>query len=363
MPIETKEAATSQQAPAKADTSDANKSGNVNLGQATNALLKREAALTAKIKAPAESVAAADKTAPENPASTSATDATDKTAPEPKTNDAKADAKADADKSDDALSKISPEIQAAIDKRIGKALEKARLAEEKAAALERQLATKALPDPVVQVTPDNPLANVNDVESLKKELKSAKETKLWAQQQLNRKDIGNGLKVGDTTYTEDQFRDALNNIERRIEIEIPERAEFLQKRAQFNELAAKNFDWLADPTSGHFALYRRFLASNPVIAAMPNASYLAAAAVEGQGQVALREAIAEGNRGTKPAKSFPQAPASQLAGGVAVSSGSREAGNGRAQKALADEMGKLKKSGHVTVRDAAAFFRQKETTR
>lgn len=365
MPTETTEAAPSQQAPAKAETSDAKQSGNVKMGQAAKSLLKREAALTTKIQTPAESTTKAATAATETPATTSAADGSDKPATESKQAETKVETApaAKTEESDDALSKISPEAQAAIDKRIGKALEKARLAEERAEALQRRLDTQALPPPVVQPTPDNPLANVNDVEALKKELKSAKETKLWAQQQLNRKDLAQGVKVGDMTYTEDQFRDALNNIERRIEIEIPERAEFLTKRQQFNNLAAETFDWLRNPDSEEFKLHQKLLSLDADLARKPNATYLAAAAVEGQTQVNLRRALAADRQGTRPVRQGQQAPAAQLASGAAIAATTREVGSGRAQAALQAEMGKLKKSGHVTMKDAASYFRQKETTR
>lgn len=351
------ETAASQAAPAKAEQSDGKKSsGNVRIGQATGELLKRTA--SAVQKAHAAQVAEAPKKEPDKTEQTAASSGTEEkpAAPESKTNETKAEAKAEpAKETDEALSKISPNAE----KRINELIARAKTAEERVEALQRRLDQAPIPQPVVAVTADNPLANVNDIEALKKELVSAKETKLWAQQQLNRKDLANGVRVGDHTYTEDQFRDALNNIERRIEIEIPSRAEFLAKRANADRLASESFEFLGDPSDDRNRLMQQVLAANPAMAVLPNARYLAAAAVEGQTQVNLRRALAADRQGTKPLKEGQRAPASQLASGAAVSSGTREVGNGRAQAALSAEMGKLKKSGHVTTRDVASFFRQK----
>ena len=270
--------------------------------------------------------------------------------------EAKTEAKAEtAEAKDDALSKISPNAE----KRINELIARAKTAEEKADALQRRLDQTPVVQPVVAPTPDNPLANVNDIDSLKKELVSAKETKLWAQQQLNRRDLANGVRVGDQTYTEDQFRDALNNIERRIEIDIPARAEFLTKRANADRLASENFEFLADASDERNRLMAQVLAANPSMASLPNARYLAAAAVEGQTQVNLRKALAADRQGTRPVKQGQQAPASQLAAGGAVGAATREIGGSRAKAALEAEMGRLKKSGHVSTRDVASYFRQK----
>jgi hypothetical protein len=341
-------------APAKAESGDGKKSGNLKGGQAANAILKRDSATAQKAQAVKVAEAAKPDTTDTTPAPSEAEGKAH--ASEVKTSEAKTEAKAEPAKAEDeALSKISPNAE----KRINELIARAKTAEEKAEALQRRLDQAPIPQPVVAPTPDNPLANVNDIDSLKKELTSAKETKLWAQQQLNRRDIANGVKVGEQTYTEDQFRDALNNIERRIEIDIPARAEFLAKRANADRLASENFEFLGDPADERNRLMAQVLASNPQMASLPNARYLAAAAVEGQTQVNLRKAIAADRHGTKPVKAGQQAPASQLAAGAAVAGVPREAGGGRAQAALAAEMGRLKKSGHVSTRDVASYFRQK----
>ena len=269
---------------------------------------------------------------------------------------------------EDALSKsLDPKTQAHIDKRIAESLEKARLAEARALAAEQRLAQQTIAAPVtIAPTPDNPLANVNDLASLNQQLSTAKETKRWAQAQLDRDDIDQGVRVGDATYSKAQLKAAVRSMDRLIEDEVPKRADFLQKRVTFEKLARDTFEFLNDPSSDQFKTFQRLITTDTDLAQKPNGVYLAAAAVEGQNQANLRAAIAAANQGTKPVKEVrPTAPASQVASGGSVGSATREAGGAgsRALAALESEMNKMKRSGHVTLRDAAKWFRQKEINR
>jgi hypothetical protein len=205
MPNES-EAPTSQEPAAQAGSSDAKKSGNVSVGQATHALLKREAA-KATGDTPTESIAKEAQKAPENAQTSVQPEETQKTPPEQKT-EPEDKAKAEPKDSDDDLSKIPPEVQAAIDKRIGKALEKQRLAEQKAAEaeaklLQQQAAAKEVP------TPDNPLANIVSIDDLKEQRKVALETKKWAQDVLDSDAAESGVDVNGKKYTKADLKRAI----------------------------------------------------------------------------------------------------------------------------------------------------------
>lgn len=363
MPTETIDKPASQAVTAQAEKGDAKKSSNVKGPSVAQALLQREAALVAKKAPPAESVAEAAKVVEK--AETSATGEAKQAAPETET---KVEAKAPAEESDEALSKssIPPELQEAIDKRIGKERAKRGELERKLAELEAKLA--AVPTQVekpapVTPTAENPLANVNDIPELEKQLKTAKETKLWALEQLDREDIDQGIKVGDQTYTKAQLKAAVRNVEKLIEVHIPDRAKFLNQRANSEKLALDTFDWLKDPSTEQYKAFRKVI-SDPSLGfgALPNGIYAAAAAVEGQAQVQLRRAIAEQNKGTKAVeKKEPKAPASQLAGNGA-SAPAREAGNSRALAALASEMEQMKKGHGVKVSDVTKFLARRDQT-
>lgn len=362
MPTETIEQPTSQAATAQAAKSDAKKSSNVKGPSVAHALLQREAALVAKQAPPSESVAEVAKATEQ--AKTSETGEAKSATPETETKEA---AKAAPEESDEALShSISPELQEAIDKRIGKERAKRGELERKLAELEAKLA--AVPTQVekpapVTPTADNPLANVNDIPELEKQLKVAKETKLWALEQLDREDIDQGVKVGDQTYTKAQLKAAVRNVEKLIEVHIPDRAKFLTQRSNSERLAVETFEWLKDPSSNEYKAFQKVISDpNLGFATSPNGIYAAAAAVEGQSQVQLRKAIAENNKGTKAVKKEEQkAPASQLAG-TGATAPAREAGNSRALAQLAAEMEQMKKGHGVKVSDVTKFLARRDQT-
>lgn len=360
MPNETIEAPTSQAAPAKAESGDAKKSDNVKGHSVAQALLQREAATAAKKAPPAESVADVAKAA-EKIAETPASEET-------KTVTSKTDSQAKAEpESDEALSNsISPEIQEKIDKRIGKEVAKRTALERELAELKGKIA--ATPAPVVQpapvaVTPDNPLANINSIPELEKQLQTAKETKLWAQEQLDREDIDQGVKVGDVVYSKAQLKQVVRNVERQIEMFIPDRARFLNQRAQSEKVAHETFEWLKDPSSDQFKAFQRAYADPDFrFNQSPNGYMAAAAAVEGLSGVQLRKAIADQNKGTKAVDKRQVPPASQLAGGAAPTAPQREAGSSRAVAALASELANMKKGHGVRVKDVTKFLAARDQT-
>jgi hypothetical protein len=363
MPTETIEQPASQVATAKADASDAKKSDNVNGPSVAHALLKREAALAAKKPLPTESVVQAAKAAEET-AKTSVPDAAKQAASEPAKEDA---VKAADSEADEALSKskLTPELQEILDKRIGKERAKRGDAERRVAELEAKLAA-TIPVPIAQPptvtpTPDNPLANVQDMPGLEKEIKTITETKLWALEQLDRDDIGEGVKVGTDVYTKPRLKEIVRNMERILAIHVPERAKYLGQRAASEKLALETFDWLKDQSSDQYKAFQKIMAdqSGP-LGRMPNAVYAVAAAVEGQVAVNLRRAIAENNRGTKPVEK-QRAPASQIASS-AGDSPIREAGSSRAVAALQADMDRMKKGHGVKVSDVTKFLAKRDQT-
>ena len=363
MPTATIEAPTSQEPTAQAAISDAKKSDNVKGPSVAHALLQREAALVAKKAPPAESIVEAAKAAETAQSASDASDNKETPAPE-----AKEEAKAPAEAEDsEALSKsaIPPEVQKSIDKRIGKEIAKREALEAKLADLEARLADKPveIPKPApVEPTAANPLANVVDLPSLEKQLATAKETKLWVQEQLDRDDIDQGVRVGDRTYTKQELKAAYRNVERLLEVHIPERAKFLNQRSQSEKNALDTFDWLKDRDSDQYKAFVKVV-SDPALgfSGAPNGIYAAAAAVEGQSQVQLRKAIAKDSQGTKPVeKKAP--PASQLASSGAGVPPAREPGSSRQLAALSAEMAGMKKGHGVRVSDVTKFLSRRDQT-
>lgn len=356
---ETPEAPPSQETP-RAAISDAKKSGNVKGHSAALELLRREATAAAPKAPPAESIAAAK---PAEPASTAPAAAEKAVASEP---EAKApETKPEETKAEDpeVLSKsIPPEIQESINKRIGKEIAKREALEQKLADLEKKFSEKPLevPTPAAEPTTANPLADVADLASLEKRLSTARETKLWCQEQLDREDIDQGVKVGERSYTKQELKTALRNVERMLDIHIPERARYLNARANSAKAAVDTFEWLKDTESDQYKAFVK-VAQDPALgfAAAPNGIYAAAAAVEGQNAVQLRKAIAKDHQGTKPVERKAP-PQSQLAGSGASVPPAREPGSSRAVAALAQEMEGMKKGHGVKVRDVTAFLARRD---
>jgi hypothetical protein len=358
MLTETIEQPPSLAAAAQAVQSDA-KRGNVTLHDTATALLQREKARAGKA-APAEGVTQTEAKADEKAAKPSAAEETpkeSKTEPEPKKD---ADKKAPTEAEDDVLSKLSPDTQESINKRIGKEIAKRTALEAELNALKARMAeVEQKPTPPPEPTPDAPLANIRDFAELDKHEALARETKLWVQQQLRRKDIANGVKVGDRTYSEDELLGSLSNLEKTLDIEVPKHRKFLADRAGFAQKAVEEFDWLKDNTSEHFRQFQAVMRANPELQRRPNGIYIAAAAVEGETAKNLRRAIKEQSQGTVPVKE--KAPASQLAASGATAP-VREAASSRAVEALKAEMEKMKKKGGISVRDAKDYLLRSLTT-
>ena len=373
MPTETTDAPTSLAQDAQAAKRDAiANSGNITERHLANTLLKRgvaeakaaEAGNVAKEAKAAEHTETPADTAKENEA------ASDKVEGNPK--DAKADpadnkAEADAPEGDDDLSQdseISSKTKEKIQKRIDKEVAKRGALERELAALKAQVSQAAVPPPpVVTPTPDNPLANVVDAEGLNKEREAAFETKEWAEMQLDRDDIdwSNGLQYGDRVYSKQELKLVVRNAARRIEREIPQRAQFLSERTKWQAEATQKFPWLNDPTSKEFGVYQQML-RDPDIAKKPNAPWLAAAAVYGHFEI---NRVIQ-SKGTKPVSEAakqrpPQAQVASGGGAFPI----REASSTRAIKELEDSYRSLRqaKSHAGNFKDVARFLRQREATR
>ena len=358
MPTETTEQPPSLAAAAQAVQSDA-KRGNVTLHDTATALLQREKALTGKA-APAGGATKTEAKAEESSAKQPAKEETPKESkadPEPKK---EADKKAPTEEPDDVLSKLSPDTQESINKRIGKEIAKRTALEAELNALKARMAeVEQKPTPPPEPTPDAPLANIRDFAELDKHQALAVETKLWVQQQLDRDDIANGVKVGDRTYSKEELRSSLHNLNRTLEIEVPKQRRLLTATAQYAQKAVEEFDWLKDNSSDNFRQFQQVMRANPELQHRPNGIYIAAAAVEGETAKNLRRAIKDQSQGTKPVKE--RAPDSQLAASGATAP-VREAASSRAVEALRTDMEKMKKKGNVTVRDAKDYLLKSLTT-
>lgn len=354
-------AATSTAAPSEGK-GDA-KSGNVTVSKTAHQLLQRETEAIKAAKAPAniapEATLATPAPTPEAPKVETPTGTEPATPAE-----AKAEAKADAEL-DDALSKdstLTPEQQSRFEDRLAKERRKRGDSDRRVQELEAKLtALQSAPPPVpveIRPTADNPLVNVNTTEALEKERQVAKETKRWAEEQLDRDDIANGVQFDGRTLTKQEIKAVLRGATRRLEDHIPARQAFLTARQQSENYAGTQFDWMKAPTSEEYSFYRNVLKSEPDLIKDPAGPWKAALAVEGMRSLKAKLESQKRGAGPAPAERIP-APASQIASGAAPGPQRGESTNGRARAALESELTNFKtKSGGMS-RDQVAKFLSK----
>ena len=214
--------------------------------------------------------------------------------------------------------KLSPEQQAVFDKAIGKKVAKQKAAEEaqkaaedKAAALEARLAEleKATPpEPTVvhAPSPDNPLANVNDVKGLAERQKDAREIKTWAEDFLDSDQADSGIMVGDKLMSKADVKKIAREAQRTLEEHIPKRAQFLQAKQASDARAREVFPWMANKSSSEYQQAQAALRDFPFLASMPNASEVIGIQILGMQKLAEMQAAK-----SKPVAPKPKAPASQ----------------------------------------------------
>lgn len=211
---------------------------------------------------------------------------------------------------------LSPEAKAILERRIGKEVAKTKALREQFEArikeLEAKVATPAetkpaaeLPPIVVAPTPDNPLAQINDVESLRKEFSQAQEIKRWAEDALDSE--ASEFQAGDRVFTRREVKDILRNSTRVIQEHIPARHAFLQAREASTKEALTTFPFLADKSTPEYQLAQQLRRELPEINLKPNADYIAGVLVKGLR--ALEAEKASANK-AKPPATKPVAPRS-----------------------------------------------------
>lgn len=376
-----------------AGTSDAKKSGNVSLAQMANLLAKPapvtapekvtgDAALPAKAGEPtsvAEAIEASRTT--ETPTQEAA--AATQTEPAAVATEAEETAETPTDLSQ--LSNLDPKtkelvegllkkqkehIQTLIDKRIGKEVAKTKGLEEQLAAMKQQQPIPAIPQngllpppaaPLVQpttFTPDAPLSNIHDLNTLAAKRMEADTFRQKADDALalGPDDAGRFVIDGEA-LTKEQVIMVRRNASNIMNVQVPQRAQYIQMRQQAVQAAYEEFPWMKDQQSAEYQQALAIMNSSPAIRALPNAELVIGYHLEGQKAVLARKKPAA--TATAPVtKSKPPSDQSALGGGSTVSGRISEQAKGRQN--LSDEIGKLGSKGGVSVRDTAAFLARKD---
>ena len=358
MPNETVEAPSQPvSAPAPETNSDAPKKANLSVAQAAARLLNMETERAEAREAQAEQI---DQTPLEPESTSEVTEAAQAESAEAES----PEAQAEEPQAEDVPSQdISPDLKKKIDKRIGKEVAKrkaleAQLNELKLQVQQNQQTQAQQPTPVVPLPQGAPpLAQIEDASGLTALQQQAREAKRFAQEQLDRDDF-EPVRVGETVLDRKALKTIVRNAEKTLEEDIPQRAQFLQQRAQAQQVAFEKFPFLKDKSTPEYVQAQQAYMAMPWLKNLPNADWIIGVQIEGLKALAAKEKKSTGKSG-KPSVPFStKPPAGQT---VVSSSGEARTPSGqRAAQTLESMRAQMSKSGGVSAAQAAQFLLARE---
>jgi hypothetical protein len=363
-------------------------SGNLSLNAAAASLLKKlgtteESSTPAAAEATPED--AQDATPTETPAADAADTASDSSEPDAES-EAQADevadeaaesAPADEEAAGDVLSPKSSLDQKTKDKvqqRINQAKAAQKAAEAQVELLQQQLAqigeaqAKTAETPVLaNPSPNAPLPEVKDAQQLRALQQQAKEVVRWAEEQLDRDDLGDGIVVEGKTWTKAELKQVVRTAKITLEDKIPAQQDYLAAQARFAQERAKSstyarteFPFLADKASPEYQKAQTLL-RDPWVQQNPHAEYFVAVFLEGQKALEAKKS-ASAAKATEAAKPKPKIPAGKPPGDQAAvgANGSTtvRAPAAGANRVVAAEKAKWKSSGGLSASQAAASLQR-----
>jgi hypothetical protein len=357
---------TTEAASPASNTGDGDKSGNVSLTQAA-AMLFANAQKAESKPAPTPPAEDAATEEPKAPEATETTAETAETAPESSQPEAATEGEetpepeAETEKEDVPSQKTSSDketrIREKVQKRVDEEVAKRKALEERLANLEASLkkaeTDKANPPPPMPKG-TLPLAEYNDLSSLQKYQEQAKQAARWAEDQLARDDISEGVTIGDQSLNRDQVREVLKKAKIALEDHIPARQNFLLTKAQASQQAVEMFPFLKDPNSEDY-----------------QADFSVGVQVEGlKALQARRASVSKSSKSADAPAPKPKpkiTPTAKPAGDqTAVSSGTsspRIPSASVARNALDAQREKLRQKGAVTAGEAAALLLRSDQLR
>lgn len=196
-------------------------------------------------------------------------------------------------KDEDEIPGVKPEVQQAINRRIGKEVAKRRAAEARIEALETRLEQMSQTPPAQQPAQTTQLLdNVNNEAELETVLGQAREARTYARDASDRladesEAVITELRNAGVRIPEDAelslVRAELRKIRRNAESVLDREGaarKTIQQRAQYAQQVAKDFRWVKDRTSEEYATFRS-AREHPAVRSRPDADFLAAIIVEG----------------------------------------------------------------------------------
>lgn len=233
-----------------------------------------------------------DETPPAEPAEP-ATDETEEGEPDEGEEEQETD-ETDEQQSDDEIPGIKPEVQQAINRRIGKEVAKRRAAEARIEALETKLEqlSQAPQQPSQQPETSAILESVNSEAELESLLDKAREARTYARDATDRlidesdaviaelRSAGVRLaEDADLSHVRAELRKIRRNAETVLDREQSAR-KTLELRRGYAQQVARDFGWVKDRTSEEYATFRS-AREHPAVRSRPDADFVAAIIVEG----------------------------------------------------------------------------------
>lgn len=264
-------------------------------------------------------------------------------------------------------------IQSLIDKRIGKEVAKTKGLEEQLAALKQQQPNQAqnqnglLPPAVAPLAPGNmpvdtpAVANIHDFNALAAKRMEAETYRQKADDALALGPDDNGrFNIDGDPLSKEQVIAIRRNASNIINVQVPQRAQYIQTRQQAVQTAFQEFPWMKDQQSSEYQQAVAMLNQSPWLQKMPNAEMIIGYHLEGQKALAARKKAAETATQKPPVVTKQKPPSDQTALGGGSTATGRISGEARAQQTLSDEIRKLGSKGRVSNRDTAAFLARKD---
>ena len=271
------------------------------------------------------------------------------------TTDAEAEQAAEeVDGGDDGL---NADVQASVDKRIGKevrkrkeALEAKEAAESKVAELKTQLeeaeaAMEGASNFSAPPTDANPFADLNTLQEVQEEMMHAEQTLEWAEDNPE----GGEVKSSDgvVEYTAEQVREFKKRASRALRRQLPEQQGYIQTRDHLEPKALEAFPWWKDKASSEFQSAMQLLRQMPELAKFPDYKFVVGDYLAGR---ELRENPPKKQAAakvTKKAPSQPTAPSAEPAPVDPAAARSASAMKAFQETGGVDELANLLKTGDL----------------
>lgn len=200
------------------------------------------------------------------------------------------------------------ELSERVQKRIDELTAKRKTAEERASALETELAelrAKAQAPAPIAPTPTSPLADIETESDLAARTNHILEAKSWAIQNLDGGQVSDG-KGGTQWLDGPTVKSVLANAELMLSKHIPERREFIANKKVFDTEARRQYPALFKEGSEAQKTYQQWLAVFPECRRYPDIALIVGDALVGQ-SIRMGRAKHSGNNGKIPSNQTPLA--------------------------------------------------------